>query len=167
MKKSNTPYTSTLFGQRIGPKQIATFGLAISVVLQCLLPCAVAADNVMASQVLSYAEENPGFGEVLMKADPTRGLQEEKPMTDEEFEAVQKNALAQQRLEARTQADKEAVVQSLAATINRLPVLATATVGVAFNKGASVQEGLSAINATQIAEEGAQKLSEAKFAESV
>jgi len=167
MKKSNQPYTNKVFGQRIGPKQMATFGLAISVVMQCLLPCAVAADNLKASQVLSYASEDPSFGEVLMKADPTRGLQEEKAMTDEEFEAMQKQTLAQQHLEARTQADKQAVVESFAATINRLPVLATATVGVALNRGASVQDSLSAINPMQVAQEGAEKLSEAKFAESV
>jgi hypothetical protein len=167
MKKSNTPYTNKLFGRRISARQAATFGLAISVILQGLLPCAVAADNLEASKVLTYASENPSFGEVLMKADPSRGLQEEKPMSDAEFEAAQQAAIAEQRLAARTQADTEAVVRSFAVTINRLPVLATATVGVALNKGAAVQDSLNAIAPMQVAQEGAEKLSDAKFNEAV
>jgi hypothetical protein len=167
MKKTKQCYRSRSFGRRIRLSQLATVGIALSVALQGLLPFAAAADNLRGMQQVACAMSNPSIARVLGQANPTRGMQEEEGMTDEEFEAYQKKQLAKKELEAKTEADNACVVQAFAATINRLPVLATATVGAALNKGASLQEGLSAIDPMQVAHEGSEKLSQVKFAESV
>jgi regulator of extracellular matrix RemA (YlzA/DUF370 family) len=132
--------------------------------LQGFLPLtsALAADNAK----LAYASGNPALGQILMKADPTVALQTEKPMTDEEFEVAQKKLLAEKRLAAKTEADKAAAIKTFAVTISRLPVIATATVGVALNKTASIVDGLDAIGSLDSAEANATSLGQAKFVES-
>jgi len=144
--------------------------MAISILVQGFLPSigALAANNQASAQKIALVNASPALDQILMKADPTVPLQDEKPMTDAEFEAMQKQLLAEKRLAAKTAADKAAAVQTFASTISRLPVLATATVGVALNKSASVvSEGLSSLSSLDAAQAGAAGISQVQFIESI
>jgi hypothetical protein len=131
--------------------RLTSFGVALSMLLQTFLVYDAAyaatpdAEAAHIKQIVTSTRPNEGMAaELLNAANPARVMEQNDPeMTEEAMQREQ----AAQRLRNKIAIDRSAAAANFGHTINKLPILATATVGIAVGHGGTLQEGLN--NLTQ------------------